>query len=149
MVLDTPLSGIIKNLQMKTYNLFLDDFRVPLDAFHYMKDPIFTKLDWLIVRSYKEFTAFIEKKYSEGEFPQIVAFDHDLADDHYNHLSGEFPYENTSEKTGYHCAKWLIDFCIEKRIKFPLYTVHSMNPVGRKNIQSLIENYLVFEKTNS
>jgi hypothetical protein len=42
------------------------------------------------------------------------------------------------EKTGYDCAKWLVEYCVEHGLKFPEYVVHSMNPVGKENILSYV-----------
>jgi hypothetical protein len=44
------------------YNLFLDDFRVPQDAFHYTKVVEYMKLDWVIARSFDEFVKIITEK---------------------------------------------------------------------------------------
>lgn len=124
------------------YNLFLDDFRIPVDAFVYTKDTDFLQLKWEIVRSHDEFVDYIQKRYTEdGSFPAVIAFDHDLADDHYDHTSGEFPYEDMKEKTGMHSAKWLVDFCIDNDLKLPLYKVHSQNPGGAANISGLLSNF--------
>jgi hypothetical protein len=133
-------------MSMYNYNLFLDDFRLPQDAFHYTKDTVFSLLDWEIVRSHEEFVNFIERNYSEGKFPSLVAFDHDLDDAHYEHTSGEIPYEEMAEKTGMHSAKWLVEFCIEKKLKLPDYRVHSMNPSGRANIEGLLANFKKFQE---
>ncbi len=70
--------------------------------------------------------------------PLFVSFDHDLADEHYHKNPNDSSFK---EKTGYDCAKWLIEYCIDKSLKFPNYQVHSMNPIGKDNIISLIENY--------
>ena len=45
------------------------------------------------------------------------------------------------EKTGYSCAKWLIDFCIDKDLPLPEYFCHSLNPGGKENILSILKNY--------
>jgi hypothetical protein len=124
-----------------SYNLFLDDFRHPYDAFVITKDPAFSQLKWEIVRSHKQFVKFIEKKFKEGLFPDLIAFDHDLDDAHYEHTSGSIPYEEMTEKTGFHSAKWLVDFCIDNDLKLPRYIVHSMNPSGRENIKGLLDNF--------
>lgn len=42
--------------------------------------------------------------------------------------------EQVSEKTGYHCAKWMKDSYEENKIELPVMFVHSMNPVGTDNI---------------
>ncbi len=62
-----------------SYNLFLDDFRMPADVVLYMpKCAYYTDREWVIVRSYDEFVKTIE----EMGIPQAVSFDHDLADEH-------------------------------------------------------------------
>ena len=132
---------------MENYNLFLDDFREPVDAFNYTKDTDFNLLKWTIVRNYREFVYYIKQMHEAGHFPRMIAFDHDLAEGHYhkNMQQGKLNYdtkdfEDDDNKTGYHCAKWLVEFCIENKLKFPDYKVHSMNPVGKENIKSYIES---------
>jgi hypothetical protein len=51
------------------------------------------------------------------------------------------PYDSYKEKTGYHCAKWLVEYCLDKNLKLPDFQVHSMNPVGKANIQSYLDNF--------
>ena len=129
---------------MKKYNLFLDDFRVPSDCSRYMTNPEFYLLNkWEIVRNYDEFVKFIEK----NGLPEVISFDHDLADEHYsqdmyagNEVYDE-NYKNFTEKTGYDCTKWLVDYCMDRNIDVPDYMVHSKNPAGAKNIWSYLENY--------
>lgn len=113
-----------------TYNLFLDDERMP-------KDVVWCSIGlgpWVIVRSFEEFRGHIKK----NGVPSRVSFDHDLADAHYEAcFTGSADYG--PEKTGYDCAKWLVFHC-SGRYPFPEYTVHSMNPVGREAIDSFIKN---------
>jgi hypothetical protein len=45
-----------------------------------------------------------------------------------------------TEKTGYQAAKWLVDYCVDNSLSIPEYIVHSQNEVGKKNIQSYLEN---------
>lgn len=102
--------------------LFLDDCRSIPDS------------SWDVVRSYKEFVEFIEK----NGVPDIISFDHDLAFEHYPFSEEspglEIPYDKYTEKTGYDCAKWLIE-----NDKLPTkYFVHSMNPVGKANIEFVL-----------
>jgi len=130
-----------KDFEKPGYNLFLDDFRSPLDAFDYTKDISYSTKEWVIVRNYDEFINTIRERYLNGEFPHLISFDHDLSDEHYDHTNyQEFYYEEFKEKTGYECAKWLIDFCVDKDIHLPEYLVHSMNPVGKSNIISCLKN---------
>ena len=136
-------------MENKAYNLFLDDIREPYDAFLYTKDTDFSKLKWVVVRNYEEFVQLISENYENGSFPGLIAFDHDLADEHYEHLPGTIPYSEMEEKTGMHCATWLVDFCIDNNVKLPAFKVHSMNPAGRANIKGLLENYKKHEDSNN
>jgi len=115
------------------YNLFLDDIRVPTDV-KWVKLP---KVKWEIVRNFDQFVEKIEK---DG-LPEIIAFDHDLAFDHYNIDNGSFFPPSHIEPTGYDCAKWLIQYCSDRQLSPPIYYVHSMNEIGKQNIISYIESY--------
>ena len=101
------------------YNLFLDDFRSPLDC-HYMPNPRFYfTTEWVIVRNFDEFCNIIQKNYAEGKLPSIISYDHDLGDSHYGEIITEDQYEATyvglKEKTGLDCAKWFSDFLFGKQ----------------------------------
>ena len=119
-----------------SYYLFLDDIRMPDDV-SWVKLP--KDVEWIIVRNYKEFRKTI---WSKG-IPKFVAFDHDLSNNHYEHgLHGDnIPYDTYTEKTGYDCAKFLVNECNKLGVKHPDYTVHSMNPVGKSNIINYVESY--------
>lgn len=124
------------------YNLFLDDSRIPSDVLAYMpRCQYYVDREWAIVRNYDEFVNTILEK----GVPQAVSFDHDLADDHYKiYDRGEtiLDYSNFTERTGYHCAKWLIEYCIDHNKEIPIAVfIHSRNPVGSKNIESLFTTY--------
>ncbi len=109
------------------YKIFLDDVRMPVGD------------DWHIVRNYDEFVHAI-KTYG---IPKYISFDHDLAFEHYADMQSQ-------EKTGYDCAKFLVDFCMDRKLQLPDYGVHSMNPVGKANILHLLKNaekYLQFLET--
>jgi hypothetical protein len=117
-----------------SYNLYLDDFRDPIDSSYYLNNPTYTTLKWDVVRNYNAFIAIVLEK----GIPDVVSFDHDLADEHYEH---ELPYDHYNEKTGYDCAKWLINYCIDNKKELPTALIHSMNPVGSQNIKSLFDTY--------
>ena len=119
------------------YNIFLDDTRVPTDV-TWANIP--ADQHYSLVRSYKEFVDLITLR---REVPKYVCYDHDLADTHYGHglNNNEIPYESYKEKTGYDAAKWLVNYCMERGIKHPSYVVHSMNPIGKQNIESYINSY--------
>jgi hypothetical protein len=119
---------------MPSYNLFLDDFREPEDVFGYTNNQLYL-IGWVIVRNYDEFV----KTIIEKGIPDMISFDHDLADEHYE---SHQEYDQYTEKTGYHCAKWLIYYCIDNNKKLPTeILIHSMNTVGSLNIKSLFESY--------
>jgi len=134
------------------YNLFLDDERVPAgvkwsctDAYTGMSVsfpepvPSITSQTWHIARSYDEFVEMIERQ----GVPDVIAFDHDLAHEHYAALINSkdkhvVNYDSFVEKTGYHCAKYLVDHCMTKGEDLPrVAVVHSMNPIGREKIAGL------------
>lgn len=132
-------------------NLFLDDARVPNDCANYTGNSIYRLKQWKIVRNYFEFIEAVTK-----ELPKIISFDHDLAEEHYEDLfSNEnwnkpdskiiLKYDSYKEKSGYECCKWLTDYCRSNNLKLPEIYVHSMNPVGKKNIIELVNG---FEKKN-
>lgn len=127
------------------YNLFLDDVRMPEDVGNYIY-PVELRLlyklnEWQIVRSYKEFAEYI---LVHG-LPGMISFDHDLADVHYDPKTRKegFVYQ---EETGYDCAKWLVKHCIDEKKKLPDFLVHSMNPIGAKNIKNYLENFTKFQE---
>lgn len=126
----------------KHYHLFLDDERMPKDVKWIELPPV----QWVIVRNYKQFVETIEK---DG-LPQTISFDHDLADEHYQEYHaahdekmlsyGKFRYDECVEKTGYHCAKWLAQYCVDKNLPIPLYYLHTLNGIGRMNMFSVLES---------
>lgn len=128
--------------------LFLDDIRVPTDCINYMsyqRKP-YIETDWVIVRNYNEFVKWIVANSLKDI--ELISFDHDLADEHYNQsmYDGPIEYENylmnhCTEKTGHDCAKWLVEYCIDNKVALPKFICHSMNPVGKVNILSYLENY--------
>jgi len=128
-------------MNKKLYYLFLDDVRVPRQV-TWVPLPL---VEWTIARNYKEFVDLIE---SRG-LPRFVTFDHDLAEEHYRpsmydgdgHYSNYYTDGTFKEKTGYECAKWLAEYCIANHLPYPDYQIHTMNPIGRKNIQSVIDSF--------
>ena len=96
-----------------TYKLFLDDERIPV-----------TPHEWKIARTFDDACRVLE----EYGAPVFISFDHDLGE----------------SKDGYKFAKWLVnsdqdrDFLTED---FSYY-VHSQNPIGKENIEGLLDPYL-------
>lgn len=129
-------------------NLILDDERDVIGVAHCVLNPnMYLNADWDIVKSYDEFVEYILK----NGLPNIISYDHDLAGEHYangaSHEDDEgrryqgFNYDIVKEKTGYHAVLWLIDYCIENKVKMPESYAHSMNPYGRMKIRSAIDQY--------
>lgn len=128
--------------------LFLDDLRNPKDAIGLVPSHLnkfYWENDWNIVRNYIEFENYL----NTNGLPDVISFDHDLADFHYD-LKPE-DYENMSEedmiikfgsieKTGFDCAKLLVDWCLNNNCKLPDFIVHSANPIGKMNIESYLKN---------
>lgn len=84
---------------------------------------------WTIAKTVAEAKALVEQL----GFPSFVSFDHDLGD-------GE---------TAMAFARHLIDLDLDHS-QMPVdfsFEVHSANPVGRENIRSLLERYLLSKKS--
>ena len=122
--------------------LWLDDYRDPMKDDWLVFSPIPREnLQVVWVKTYQEFKDWI----IDNGLPDAICFDHDLADEHYEigrpSNFQEFDYSLTNEKTGMDCAKWLVNYCIEFRKKLPLFNIQSANPVGKKNIKSLLDQF--------
>lgn len=104
--------------------MYLDDIRIPSDS------------SFIIIRSFSEAVSFV----LQNEVPSFISFDHDLG-----------MKEGKLLETGYDFAKWLVENDIEGIIFIPedfSFNVHSANPVGSRNIESYLNNYLKFKKEN-
>lgn len=128
------------------YKLFLDDQREPTDVKWGNFKDIFGILDnVVVVRDYTQFT----KAIMNAGLPAVVSFDHDLADEHYKawingraiYTDGDALNQSFSEKTGYDCAKFLFEYCLEHRSCLPKCNIHSMNPIGAQRIYDLLLSY--------
>lgn len=121
-----------------SYKLFLDDERWPQQV-KWVPMPLGP---WAVVRDYQAFVRHIER----NGLPEFISFDHDLTFEHYAGVSDalkshKIDYSKLKERTGYACAQWLVNYCLDKNAKLPDYQVHSMNPVGAENIRSLLEQF--------
>ena len=113
--------------------LWLDDLRNPYIDLEGSVPKEKGVVEWVL--NYEQFVQWIEK----FGLPEIISFDHDLADEHYTPedlISKEY-----QEKTGMDCAKWLVEYCMDNDKHLPKFYVHSANPVGADNIKGLLENY--------
>ena len=122
---------------MKQY-IYLDDVRTPTQA---VGDD---NQSWVVVRSYDE---FVEKVNEIGlDNIQSISLDHDLGDTAVSEWKNnvyhnyKLDYDNITEKTGYDCAKWLVEQWMDDK---PVVTVmtHSANAIGSANIMGYINNY--------
>lgn len=119
------------------YKLFLDDERFPADVtwVDHSNYTNVSNLDWVIVRTVKEFVETIQK----NGLPSFVSFDHDLAD---------FDTLNGTEANGLHAAKWLVDWCLDNNLHCPEFAVHSKNGPGAENINGLLMGFQHFQNQN-
>jgi uncharacterized protein (UPF0297 family) len=117
--------------------LYLDDWRKPNQSFYDTGNPIYLS-DWDVVKNYNQFIDYI----TINGIPDTISFDHDIDDSHYGKTNLKEIYDLLKEKTGYHCALWLINYCIDNNLKLPnTVLIHSMSVEGAKNIKSLFETY--------
>ena len=119
---------------MRKYNIYLDDLRTPVDD------------NWIICRNYDE---FVDKVKEIGiENIDTISLDHDLGEtairEYFKNVTTNYilDYDNIHEKTGYDCAKWLVEESINSGISLPLILTHSANPIGSANIMGYINNFL-------
>jgi hypothetical protein len=118
-----------------TYNLFIDDEREFTDvtwAPSHVREK-YRNEEWVIARSYTD--ALVEV-LNRG-FPSFISFDHDLG---------------AYSSTGYDVAKQLVENDIisgnrESRRAYRFsqdfdFYVHSQNPIGKANIEGLLNGYL-------
>ena len=113
---------------MKTL-LWLDDLRNPYenDGEWLMFSPISGSYEIIWVKNYIDFIEYI---YANG-LPTAICFDHDLG-----------PIEEVGIESGFDCAKFLVEYCMDNDFELPLWGVQSANPVGKDNINGLLNNYL-------
>lgn len=102
-----------------TYNLFIDDERYPPHDGR----------EWIIARSMLEVEMLVE----DIGMPAYVSFDHDLGHD---------------QPSGMDIAKYMVDKDLNEERVFPDdfgFTVHSANPVGARNIELYLKQYMEFK----
>lgn len=134
--------------------LFLDDMREVRHAQLHDFRKTLTQVSgipaskWDIVRSYAEFVEWI--RYNG--IPSVVSFDIDL--DPYSevdkqdsmHCRGYYDHNELVQKTGCHCAEYLVDRCKELQHPLPEYYVHSANALGRPIVKGIMESARPFIK---
>ena len=118
---------------MNKINIYLDDIRTPTVSEF-----------WTVVRNYDEFVAKVTEVGLENV--RLISLDHDLGPTaikewHSNvYHNYSLNYDNIQEKTGYDCAKWLVERWMEGEPVVEVVT-HSANAIGSANIMGYINNY--------
>lgn len=108
--------------------IWLDDKRNPDGPYGYKGDrwidlaPIPKPFETTWIKDPESFKAWVNK-YG---LPDAICFDHDL---------GEC-------ESGYDCAKFVIDYCLDNNVPVPKYVVQSSNPVGKANIEGIFKSFL-------
>jgi len=128
---------------MKTL-LWLDDIRNPFEneGEWLVFSPILQPFNTIWVKNYNEFVKWIK----ENGLPDAICFDHDLGEDVASELVSKGVNKKEARRkkkefpTGYDCAKWLVNYCIDKNKKIPLFNIQSANPVGAENIRGILNN---------
>ena len=132
-------------------NYFLDDQRNPNDAYLHLDGSQSTislvehtgihQDEWVIMRTYDEFV----KCVTHLGLPDVVSFDHDLHEEHIKHYFmvtqdiGVIEYGNLKEKTGKHCAEYLVqEWKKQNKPKHIKTFVHSANQWGQINIKEVL-----------
>lgn len=113
--------------------VWIDDIRDPQEQIwqNWIKKNFGTNdFDITWVKSYKEFVEFVDK----NGLPSNVSFDHDLGD----------VEDPDNEKTGYDCAKYIVDYCMDNDRDIPNYRIQSDNGPGKENIDKYLQNYHKF-----
>ncbi len=132
--------------------IYLDDVRTPVET------------EWVVVRNYEEFVNLVKETGLDNI--EVISLDHDLGDsamsEYFNNVSPNYilDYTHINEKTGYDCAKWLVNEFYDRNTKwsdlsrdvkrgkpfpFPLVYTHSANPIGSANIMGYINNFFMNE----
>jgi len=132
-------------LNMRKF-LWLDDVRNPfMSVWRDQYIPDFENgVDEIIwVKNYTEFVEWI----TQNGLPTEVFFDHDLSDIRtIPNSTLVIASDWNEERTGYDCAKWLTLYCMDNDLDLPMWSIQSANPVGRANINGILNNYKKFRK---
>lgn len=126
--------------------LWLDDIRNPFIGdwlMQYAPQFAYDKGEIIWVKNYSEFIEWI----NTNGLPDMIAFDHDLGEDVAKEKVAngmnkrQARIQKRKTMSGFECAKWLIEYCINNKVELPQWIVQSANPVGRNNINDLLNNY--------
>ena len=101
--------------------LWLDDYRNPLEDNWLVFCPIAEPFETIWVKTPEEFKQWIKL----NGLPDAICFDHDLGE----------------TESGYDCAKWVVEYCMDNKLALPKYNIQSANPVGKENIDGLFKSF--------
>lgn len=102
----------------QAYKLWLDDKRDPPSP------------DWIVAKDYDEFRHVLLARGA----PSVASLDHDLAAEHYAHLSHPIPYTEYTTHTGMSAAAYLKTYCECRDLPMPECIAHTWNKAGAENI---------------
>ena len=102
--------------------LWLDDYRDPLVDNWLTYSPIEKPFDLTWIKNPDDFKKWI----NENGLPDAICFDHDLGE----------------AESGFDCAKWLVEHCLDNKLRLPKYNIQSANPVGKDNIDGLFKSFI-------
>lgn len=120
--------------------LWLDDARDPFKNDWLIFSPVNDYENVVWIKNYNDFVNYIEN----NGLPYAICFDHDLSDFQALKFGTDMLDDvdlPENEKTGLDCAKYLVDYCLDRNLPIPHYNIQSANPVGKANIDMLLKNY--------
>jgi len=120
--------------------IFLDDERSPKDVTWVDYNGMFGDCNYHFPSSSKEWYDCLKVAYNRGMVSDIIfSFDHDIQ---------SFGADG-AEITGYDCLKSLVSLCLDNNITLPKCVFHTMNHIGKENMESYYKNALKFEVENN
>lgn len=123
---NVPLSSNLPNSDRRSKKtlLWLDDRLNPndprMDWLAY--SPVGREVEVIWIKNFYEFRNWIEL----NGLPDGICFDHDLGSRDYD---------------GYDCAKWLVNYCRNKKLQLPLWASQSPNPEQKVRINRFLKKY--------
>jgi len=130
--------------------LWLDDLRDPTDNTwnnwidSHGVNPTDYDITW--VKNYDDFTGWVKI----NGLPDVVCFDHDLGQDVAieRYTTGGMTKRQAKKlkkletMSGYECAKWMVNYCMDNDLRLPDWYIQSANPVGKENIRSYLQSFV-------
>jgi len=111
--------------------IFLDDERSPSQVkwVDYGLNPKF--------KCFTSYSAFVDSVvwHIENNKEILVSFDHDIQQEDWD----------GNEVTGYHCLQIIVRECFNRKLPLPKCVFHTMNLIGKENMEAYYQNALKFE----